>query len=70
MRRRLSALSSFYRYCAAGDLIGRVSTDGVGELRSSVAYQVTFTLSSAVPDLDVVNVAGQEYVSYLGLPAR
>jgi hypothetical protein len=24
----------------------------------------------AVPDLGVVNVAGQEYVSFLGLPAR
>lgn len=29
VRRRLSALSSFYRYCAAHDLIGRVPTDGV-----------------------------------------
>ena len=27
--RRLSALSSFYRYCAAHDLIGGVPTDGV-----------------------------------------
>ena len=26
VRRRLSALSSFYRYCAAHDLIGRVPT--------------------------------------------
>jgi Phage integrase, N-terminal SAM-like domain len=29
VRRRLSALSSFYRYCATHDLIGRVPTDGV-----------------------------------------
>ena len=29
VRRRLSALSSFYRYCAAHDLIGRVPTQGV-----------------------------------------
>ena len=29
VRRRLSALSSFYRYCAAQDLIGRVPTEGV-----------------------------------------
>jgi integrase/recombinase XerD len=29
VRRRLSALSSFYRYCAAHDLIGRVPTEGV-----------------------------------------
>jgi hypothetical protein len=29
VRRRLSALSSFYRYRAAHDLIGRVPTDGV-----------------------------------------
>ena len=30
VRRRLSALSSFYRYCAAHDLIGRVPTAGRG----------------------------------------
>jgi hypothetical protein len=29
VRRRLSALSSFYRYCAAHDLTGWVPTDGV-----------------------------------------
>ena len=29
VRRRLSALSSFYRYCAAHDLTGRVPTQGV-----------------------------------------
>ena len=29
VRRRLSALSSFYRYCAAHDLTGRVPTEGV-----------------------------------------
>jgi integrase/recombinase XerD len=29
VRRRLSALSSFYRYCAAHDLIGRVPVEGV-----------------------------------------
>ena len=32
VRRRLSALSSFYRYCAAHDLIGRVPTEGVAVL--------------------------------------
>ncbi len=29
VRRRLSALSSFYRYCAAHDLTGRIPTEGV-----------------------------------------
>ena len=29
MRRRLSALSSFYRYCAAQDLVARIPTAGV-----------------------------------------
>ncbi len=29
VRRRLSALSSFYRYCAAHDLTGRIPTQGV-----------------------------------------
>ena len=29
VRRRLSALSSFYRYCAAHDLIGRIPVAGV-----------------------------------------
>jgi integrase/recombinase XerD len=29
VRRRLSALSSFYRYCAAHDLVGRIPTAGV-----------------------------------------
>ena len=29
VRPRLSALSSFYRYCAANDLFGRAPTDGV-----------------------------------------
>jgi integrase/recombinase XerD len=29
VRRRLSALSSFYRHCAAHDLTGRIPTQGV-----------------------------------------
>ena len=33
VRRRLSALSSFYRYCAAHDLISRVPTAGRGPAR-------------------------------------
>ena len=32
VRRRMSALSSLYRYCAAHDLIGRVPTQGVAQL--------------------------------------
>lgn len=34
--------------------------------RSSAAYQVILTPFPAVLEPDVVNVAGQEYVSYLG----
>ena len=43
VRCRLSALSSFYRYCAAHDLIGRVPTEGVAVL----AVQLRGTASTA-----------------------
>ena len=40
VRRRLSALSSFYRYCAAHDLISRVPTDGVARPVVDPGYTV------------------------------
>ena len=42
VRRRLPALSSFYRYCAAHGLIGRVATEGVA--RSVVDPDYTATV--------------------------
>jgi site-specific recombinase XerD len=42
VRRRLSALSSFYRYCVAHDLVGRVPTHGVA--RPSVDPDYTATV--------------------------
>ena len=44
VRRRLSALSSFYRYCAAHDLIGRVPTDGVARPAVDPDYTATVGL--------------------------
>jgi len=44
VRRRLSALSSFYRYCAAHDLIGRVPTDGVARPVVDPDYTATIGL--------------------------
>ena len=44
MRRRLSALSSFYRYCAAHDLIGRVPTQGVARPAVDPDYTATVGL--------------------------
>jgi integrase/recombinase XerD len=44
VRRRLSALSSFYRYCAAHDLIGRVPTDGVARPVVDPDYTATVGL--------------------------
>jgi len=44
VRRRLSALSSFYRYCAARDLIGRVPTDGVARPVVDPDYTATVGL--------------------------
>ena len=41
VRRRLSALSSFYRYCAAHDLVGRVATQGVARPAVDPDYTVT-----------------------------
>jgi integrase/recombinase XerD len=41
VRRRLSALSSFYRYCAAHDLIGRVPTQGVARPTVDPDYTAT-----------------------------
>jgi integrase/recombinase XerD len=43
-RRRLSALSSFYRYCAAHDLVGRVPTDGVARPVVDPDYTATVGL--------------------------
>ena len=44
VRRRLSALSSFYRYCAAHDLIGRVPTAGVARPVVDPDYTATVGL--------------------------
>jgi integrase/recombinase XerD len=44
VRRRLSALSSFYRYCAAQDLIGRVPTAGVARPMVDPDYTATVGL--------------------------
>jgi site-specific recombinase XerD len=44
VRRRLSALSSFYRYCAAHDLIGQVPTDGVARPVVDPDYTATVGL--------------------------
>ena len=44
VRRRLSALSSFYRYCAAHDLIGRVPTEGVARPMVDPDYTATVGL--------------------------
>ena len=44
MRRRLSALSSLYRYCSAHDLIGRVPTDGVARPVVDPDYTATVGL--------------------------
>ena len=45
VRRRLSALSSFYRYCAAYDLTGRVPTDGVARPVVDPDYTATVGLT-------------------------
>jgi hypothetical protein len=45
---RLSALSSFYRYCAAHDLIGRVPTDGVARPAVDPDYTATVGLGRAL----------------------
>ena len=44
VRRRLSALSSFYRYCAAHDLIGWVPTQGVARPVVDPDYTATVGL--------------------------
>jgi site-specific recombinase XerC len=44
VRRRLSALSSFYRYCAAHDLAGRVPTQGVARPVVDPDYTATVGL--------------------------
>jgi site-specific recombinase XerD len=44
VRRRLSALSSFYRYCAAHDLTGRVPTQGVARPAVDPDYTATVGL--------------------------
>jgi integrase/recombinase XerD len=44
VRRRLSALSSFYRYCTAHDLIGRVPTQGVARPAVDPDYTATVGL--------------------------
>ena len=44
VRRHLSALSSFYRYCAAHDLIVRVPTDGVARPVVDTDYTATVAL--------------------------
>jgi integrase/recombinase XerD len=47
VRRRLSALSSFYRYCAAHDLIARVPTQGVARPAVDPDYTATVGLDRA-----------------------
>lgn len=47
MRRRLSALSSFYRYCAAHDLIGRIPMAGVVRPVVDADYTATIGLDRA-----------------------
>ena len=44
VRRRLSALSSFYRYCAAHDLTGRIPTQGVARPVVDPDYTATVGL--------------------------
>ena len=44
VRRRLSALSSFYRYCAAHDLTGRIPTQGVTRPTVDPDYTATVGL--------------------------
>ena len=44
MRRRLSALSSFYRYCAAHDLVDRIPTAGVARPVVDPDYTATIGL--------------------------
>jgi integrase/recombinase XerD len=44
VRRRLPALSSFYRYCATHDLVGRVPTDGVARPVVDPDYTATVGL--------------------------
>ena len=44
VRRRLSALSSFYRYCAAHDLTGRVPTEGLARPAVDPDYTATVGL--------------------------
>ena len=44
VRRRLSALSSFYRYCAAHDLIGQMPTEGVARPVVDPDYTATIGL--------------------------
>jgi len=45
VRRRLSALSSFYRYCAAHDLVGRIPTVGVARPVVDPDYTATVGLA-------------------------
>ena len=45
VRRRLSALSSFYRYCATHDLIDRVPTEGVARPMVDPDYTATVGLN-------------------------
>jgi hypothetical protein len=66
VRRRLSALSSVYRYCAAHELIGRVPTQGVARPTVDPDYTAAVrrggrrlfitSASMCACDLDVANV--------------
>ena len=49
VRRRLSALSSFYWYCAAHDLIGRVPTEGVARPAVDPDYTATVAWTGTRP---------------------
>ena len=45
MRRRLSALSSFYRYCAAHDLVDQIPTAGMARPVVDPDYTATVGLA-------------------------
>lgn len=48
VRRRLSALSSFYRYCAAHDLVARIPTAGVARPAADPDHTATIGLDRAL----------------------
>jgi integrase/recombinase XerD len=59
VRRRLSALSSFYRYCAAHDLTGRVPTQSVTRPAADPDYTATVGLNRDQARALVADVGAQ-----------